>query len=553
MLLTIYNVSKQHISSVYFEIICFDDAGDPVKLDGSNIIKYAYMDLDIKPTDFFGSDKYIELTGPTVRNVDIKLVKAVYTNGDVYRVSEHTTPISIPQLSSIDTLEESLKDHLFNEVFPSLSIEKKKVRFFPEVIGEDIWACCCGRLNRIEETSCTRCGLKKDIVFKTINNEAVSSSYEAHIRKLAEKEKTLEEERQKQLVYRKQKRTKSIRIIIAMIIVVSTIGASMPSFIKEVHYKQAISLASKGEYEEALNVLAKLNYDDNRIYEMENDIKYQAGKEALINRDFSNAYRFLSSLDYRDAKDLLKKAYYEEAKDYYKKYKADSKIEDIRSAHKLITNVGEEYTDAGKLLVEYKDELNDAIYREAIKLFNQKYFVEARELFNEIEHYKDTREYLDSEYYKIEGRWRRYDTNYYFVLDTEGRIRRVNENKDKYGYTEGYRSYAYYWSQAGDFVFSSYEITFVDDSIGGKLILNGREEYKFIGKDITLAIEKIREQEAKVKPVIGMIKYEVRNSTWGEPIDINRTITGYGIHEQWVYSNNRYIYFENGIMTAIQD
>ena len=57
----------------------------------------------------------------------------------------------------------------------------------------------------------------------------------------------------------------------------------------------------------------------------------------------------------------------------------------------------------------------------------------------------------------------------------------------------------------------------------------------------------------RVVPSIGMTAEEVRNSTWGEPEDINRTTTDYGVYEQWVYSNYRYIYFDNGIVTAIQE
>ena len=54
-------------------------------------------------------------------------------------------------------------------------------------------------------------------------------------------------------------------------------------------------------------------------------------------------------------------------------------------------------------------------------------------------------------------------------------------------------------------------------------------------------------------PRIGMTKAEVRKSLWGEPEDINKTTTAYGTREQWVYSGYRYIYFENGIVTSIQE
>ncbi len=51
---------------------------------------------------------------------------------------------------------------------------------------------------------------------------------------------------------------------------------------------------------------------------------------------------------------------------------------------------------------------------------------------------------------------------------------------------------------------------------------------------------------------IGMTKEMVIDS-WGKPSDINTTITEYGVHEQWVYGSGSYVYFEDGIVTTIQN
>lgn len=56
-----------------------------------------------------------------------------------------------------------------------------------------------------------------------------------------------------------------------------------------------------------------------------------------------------------------------------------------------------------------------------------------------------------------------------------------------------------------------------------------------------------------VEPYIGMTHEEVEKSTWGKPEDINKTTYSWGTTEQWCYSNYRYIYFDNGIVTAIQE
>lgn len=57
----------------------------------------------------------------------------------------------------------------------------------------------------------------------------------------------------------------------------------------------------------------------------------------------------------------------------------------------------------------------------------------------------------------------------------------------------------------------------------------------------------------KNPPQIGMTFEEVKESTWGEPIKINKTTYASGVKEQWVYEGNRYIYLEDGVVTAIQE
>ncbi|TDK63540.1 hypothetical protein [Sapientia aquatica] len=54
---------------------------------------------------------------------------------------------------------------------------------------------------------------------------------------------------------------------------------------------------------------------------------------------------------------------------------------------------------------------------------------------------------------------------------------------------------------------------------------------------------------------LGMSEKQVINKTsWGAPTDVNTTITASGKREQWVYGEHGgYLYFTNGILTAIQN
>jgi hypothetical protein len=62
-------------------------------------------------------------------------------------------------------------------------------------------------------------------------------------------------------------------------------------------------------------------------------------------------------------------------------------------------------------------------------------------------------------------------------------------------------------------------------------------------------------QSSVINKVIemGMNAFEVECS-WGKPEDINRTVSGSNVHEQWVYSGGElYVYLDNGIVVSWQD
>src|SRR5690606_22229540 len=84
----------------------------------------------------------------------------------------------------------------------------------------------------------------------------------------------------------------------------------------------------------------------------------------------------------------------------------------------------------------------------------------------------------------------------------------------------------------------------------GQLIVkasNGTFEFDRVSNSTTVQTTK------KKDPQLGMTPEEVKESTWGKPNSINRTTTNYGTSEQWVYKYDRYIYFDDGLVTAIQD
>lgn len=67
--------------------------------------------------------------------------------------------------------------------------------------------------------------------------------------------------------------------------------------------------------------------------------------------------------------------------------------------------------------------------------------------------------------------------------------------------------------------------------------------------------EKLKMRKKSEGVSIGMTQDEVLESSWGKPTHKNKTTTSYGVHEQWVYGKYypKYLYFDNGILTTIQN
>ena len=94
----------------------------------------------------------------------------------------------------------------------------------------------------------------------------------------------------------------------------------------------------------------------------------------------------------------------------------------------------------------------------------------------------------------------------------------------------------------GVFHFEIYDKLYNSDIVGLRKWMNGYSVHATVEALNSLPV-----------PQIGMSAQQVRNSRWGNPQKINKTTTSNTVSEQWVYSNNRYVYLENNIVIAIQE
>ena len=79
-----------------------------------------------------------------------------------------------------------------------------------------------------------------------------------------------------------------------------------------------------------------------------------------------------------------------------------------------------------------------------------------------------------------------------------------------------------------------------------------QERIKFRNECIVKWGQKMGGYIADGKVILGMNK-EMCIAAWGSPIDINKTIVRGLTSEQWVYGWGTYLYFDNGVLSAIQN
>ncbi|MCJ7812236.1 hypothetical protein MUP95_02815, partial [bacterium] len=78
--------------------------------------------------------------------------------------------------------------------------------------------------------------------------------------------------------------------------------------------------------------------------------------------------------------------------------------------------------------------------------------------------------------------------------------------------------------------------------------IDRREEFIYTHPNIS---QEFKEAILNGTVILGMTK-DMVIAIWGFPNDTNRTVTTYGTHEQLVYPDI-YFYFEDGILTSLQD
>lgn len=337
-----------------------------------------------------------------------------------------------------------------------------------------------------------------------------------------------------------------------------------------------LKFIEEDKYEAALELIKGVEESVETNDELK-ECKYQL---ALVTEDCKDKYKlFLSLGNYKDAEEKTKESYYDWAV-----YLSGSKIQEP-TAYKMFAELSG-YKDSQEKAEELLNKMDiEEVYELGIEAYKNRNFESAKFFFEKCENYEDAEQLAinidlleeakgvyeviddDDSDYIFYNKYIVFDGTdlivYDFTNDNNDREREFavllagGEDSGIYFTTEErYPELPFYvkvyLEKKGENIILT-EATYFDSFEYKKVNDYTAEELEERYNESKFSDNSDNSSNSKSEPNIGMTADEVRASTWGAPIKINKTTYSWGVKEQWVYFGDRYIYLEDGIVTAISE
>jgi len=240
-----FNLSNREVSSLKFNIVCYDSFGSPVGEVPNNQIEAILQDESAVPETYFGSDKNIPLPNhPSTRKVDIVITKILFSDGSVWEKADDKL-----YLIKIDRITDPQELSYLQDI-----AGKDAICYSYKV--DNTWMCVCGRLNRDTDETCRRCNRGRDSILECCSSSEIIEK-EILLRKeqfeLDEKKRKEEENLYKQERIDKRKKIMKkaipITLVIAIISFIGVTGTATDWTFSYKHYelKQLNSVDANGD------------------------------------------------------------------------------------------------------------------------------------------------------------------------------------------------------------------------------------------------------------------------------------------------------------------
>lgn len=415
------NISPKTIRALTVKIYAKDVSG----VDIEGIDSFQYLDLNVSRDGEFGAKTPIVLPNAVTRTFICECLSVVFCDGSAWACKDGTqwdvlpAPILLKSEIGVDLAEQYQRD----------TSAKMKYKIADH---KDIWYCSCGAINHTEEDFCHSCRTKKATLVTALNLNTLRENKEKHDDAVATKLKEENEQAQK----RKNAINKRIIVVTAIIALFICIWGTVSIYnnLPSTKYKHAVSMMQEGQYVSAQEAFGEIkDYRDSAL--LLRECEWREGLALYLEGKYDEANEIFSALtiagdiqpDY--ITDAINNYWLEVAQKYIANRLYYEAIEAASNA------IGTEVMDAVKesiyqrglsfceqeeyfhpirifeLLGDYKDSpdllqfaRNESEYQNALSLFNEGRYDEAKDSFVKIIDYKDCLQYLEENYeYKLLG------------------------------------------------------------------------------------------------------------------------------------------------------
>ena len=399
------NVQPNSINMLTVDVICYNSVRQQIDI----IENFVYGGLDIQRNRDFGFNRRIPIKNPETRNIEIVIKSIRNSDGSIWTNENGSRFDKSLEQTSIYSVQGDLNKQ-FTELCARNGINSTALVFQP-VFESGHWMCACGCFNLKSELDCFECGTNRNWLRQCtdskylLKQKEILNSLKPNLEKY-DKQHEEEERRKQRSEFEKrsrefveeqnrqknsQKKKRIIIAVVAAVIAAALIFGIILFGVPYFRYASAKSAMSDGEYDVAITEFTKLEgFLDS------NDQRLRAiyGKAENVYRlgDKSQAAELYGSIEgYSDSKEKYNQTQYEIAIMY---------IED------------KEYINAAKILEElgnYKDTDNmlkqcfENIYKQSADHLKKGNISSAYEGFKYLGDYKDSTDYLNECRYRKAG------------------------------------------------------------------------------------------------------------------------------------------------------
>ncbi len=359
------NISDKEISSLCVRILPLNAGGEAA----GDIVEYSYNKLDALRDDSFGTNTAVVMPNNTVRSYKARVSLVRFSDGSSWQgAEEYFAPLASPK-----RLENALGD---DELCRQFRISYGGDCNYLSSEESDLWFCTCGAINRNNETKCHRCRR----VYSALKGISISSLKSEASKRVAS-EKKYEAEEDSENTEKRSKMIKLFAVLIPIVIILTVLLATLPGYYGRISdYEKAKELLESGKYDQAQDAFEKLGeYEDSKEL-AEKEIPYRRA-EYIMSCAQSGDTDGLVMLGMKRSElgenETVSTALYGKASEMF------TALGDYKDS-------AEKAAEAEQAISDYYDSVLLDSYNDAVTLFNENSFCEARDAFAALDDYKDS-------------------------------------------------------------------------------------------------------------------------------------------------------------------